>query len=121
MMRFIFAAVVSAALNCTPAAAGCVIYEHRDLKGASYALNSRESLQMGGDELGSNSWTIYYDTSWNDEVSSFKVTSGCTITLWQHVGTSGGAGARFVRSGKVVWFMGSDWNDEASWVDCSCR
>lgn len=122
-MKLTFAgtALACVVLNCAPAAAGCVIYEHRDLEGASYALDSSESVQMGGAELGSNFRTIYYETSWNDAVSSFSVTSDCTITLWEHVGTSGGAGAKFVRSGKNVWFMGSDWNDEVSWVDCTCR
>lgn len=123
MMKFIFVstALASAVLNYTPAAAGCVIYEHRDLKGASYALDFGESLQMGGTEIGANFWTYYYDTSWNDVVSSFTVSFDCTITLWEHVGESSGAGAKFVRSGKVVWFIGSNWNDEVSWVDCSCR
>jgi len=122
-MRFTFVgtALACVALNCAQAAAGCVIYEHRDLKGASFHLGSAESLQMGGEELGSNFRTIHYDTSWNDAVSSFTVTADCTITLWEHVGDSGGAGHKFVRSGKIVRYIGSAWNDEVSWVDCSCR
>jgi hypothetical protein len=122
-MKITFAATVLACvvLNCAPAAAGCVVYEHRDFQGASWPLDSGESLQMGGAELGSNFRTIYYETSWNDAVSSFSVTSDCRITLWEHVGSSGGAGHKYVRSGKNVWYVGSAWNDVASWVDCTCR
>ncbi len=124
MAKLIFtgAALLSVALNCTPAAAagGCTVYEHRDLKGAKFNLSHAESMQMGGEEIGSNFRTYYYVPRWNDKISSFKVSSGCTITLWQHVGAYSGAGPRYVRSGKIVWYMGSAWNDQASWVDCSC-
>lgn len=114
-------ALACVVLNSAPAAAGCVIYEHRDFQGASWALESGEALQMGGAELGSNFQTIYYEPSWNDAVSSFSVTSDCKITLWEHVGSSGGAGHKFVRSGKNVYYIGSNWNDQVSWVDCTCR
>ena len=39
------------------------------------------------------------------------------IVLWQHAG-SWGYGASFVRSETEVRYVGSQWNDEASWVDC---
>ena len=60
-MAFLGTALACVFLNSAPALAGCVIYEHRDLGGASFALDSGESLQMGGAELGSNFQTIYYD------------------------------------------------------------
>ena len=107
-------------MNSIAAHAGCTVYQHRDFAGASFPLRGGESLQLGGAEIGSNFRTYYYRPKWNDQVSSFIVTSDCKITLWEHAGRTGGAGARFVRSGMRVSYMGSSWNDKTSWVDCTC-
>ena len=105
--------------------AGCTIYEHRDYGGAGYTLGHFERMVMtdgestgcstGGHGGGCESTT--YDAAWNDSVSSFKVTRGCTLTLWQHVNQGG---ARF-RTNKSYKYVGSDWNDEASEALCMCR
>jgi hypothetical protein len=49
-----------------------------------------------------------YNASWNDQVSSFKVTPGCTLTLWQHINQRGG---RF-GSSQSYRYVGGGWNDE---------
>lgn len=108
------------------AEARCVVYQHRDFKGASFALNDGDSLQMGGERCGrsvsdgSPRGQIRYNSSWNDQVSSFKVSPGCQITLWQHVKGCGGSGAHF-KSDSSYSYVGSKWNDITSWVDCWCK
>jgi hypothetical protein len=59
----------------------------------------------------------YFEPSWNDQVSSFKVSQGCTLTLWQHVNQGG---AQF-KSAKSYKYVGSGWNDQASEAYCYCR
>ncbi len=112
-------AVVS--LTASAAEAGCSVYQHRDYGGARWGLGSRDELQMGGGEpMGkTGDGRIYYQPSWNDQVSSLKVTPGCTLTLWQHAGTSGG-GATFTAN-KNYKYVGSSWNDQASWAYCYCQ
>jgi hypothetical protein len=113
--------LVGSFLNSIPAHAGCTVYQHRDFSGAHFELGGGDSLQMGGPDIGSNFRTYYYRPKWNDQISSFKVTADCTITLWEHAGDRGGYGAKFVRSGRNVSYVGSNWDDQASAVDCTCR
>ena len=127
MARYCLAAVVTlgAVLGAwSTAQAGCTVFQHRDFGGSSWALEDGEDLQMGGEQCGRSSShgrapQIYYEPSWNDQVSSF-IADGCTITLWQHVSGCGGGGARFVRTNKKVNYIGDSWNDQASWVECHC-
>ncbi len=117
-------AVISIAVP-SAAYANCTIYQHRDYRGSHYSLGDGDGMKMvNGETLchsvshgsGGGSCT-YFEPSWNDEVSSFKVTNGCTLTLWQDVGKRG---ARF-RSDRSYKFVGSGWNDVASEASCSCR
>jgi hypothetical protein len=115
-----------AAAAASPASANCVVYQHRDFKGASYRLNDGDSLQMGGEPCGRTQshgtprGRMLYNRSWNDQVSSFRVGAGCTITLWQHVQGCRGGGAYF-RANQSHSYVGSRWNDQTSFVDCTCR
>lgn len=107
-----------------PAQAACRIFQHRDYGGAGYTLHHMERMKMvRGESLGCTTnghgggcESTIYKPSWNDQVSSFKVTQGCTITLWQHVNEGG---ARF-RSNRSYKYVGSGWNDQASEVLCMC-
>lgn len=100
------------------AQAGCTVYQHRDYGGSSWALDHNGTLQMAGERLCHSQYGCNdYAPSWNDQISSFRVTAGCTIELSQH--THGG-GAKMVRSNSVK-YVGGGWNDQASWVECYCQ
>lgn len=115
--------IVTSAVLFVPVAAhaGCTIYEDRDFKGASYYLaNKTELVMTRAPALGvsrSHGPTTYYEPSWNDQVSSFKVSAGCTITLYQHANETGS----IFRTSKSYSYVGSGWNDQASYASCSCR
>jgi syncollin len=107
------------------AQAGCRIFQHRDYGGSGYTLNHLERMKMvRGESLGCTTnghgggcESTIYNASWNDQLSSFKVTQGCTLTLWQHVNAGG---ARF-RSSTSYKYVGDSWNDQASEALCMCR
>lgn len=119
--------MIAAALYLAPTAAeaGCRIFQHRDYGGSGYTLGNLDRMKMvRGESLGCTTnghgggcESVIYDPSWNDQVSSFKVTRGCTLTLWQHVNEGG---AHF-RSNRSYTYVGSAWNDEASEALCVCR
>jgi hypothetical protein len=115
---------IGVVLAPTVANASCSIFEHRDYGGASFTLNDMERLVMvNGENLGctTNGYggsceRTIYKAAWNDHVSSFRVTEGCTITMWEHINEGG---ARW-RSSKSFVYVGDSWNDEVSEVFCSC-
>ncbi|MFD2250746.1 peptidase inhibitor family I36 protein [Pseudochelatococcus lubricantis] len=104
--------------------AACILYEHRDYQGAQYRLNDGDAMIMKRGETvctsvshGPGGGCVYYEPSWNDELSSFRVTNGCTLTLYENFNRKG---ARF-RSNRSYRYVGGAWNDEASEAYCSCR
>lgn len=115
---------VVALFTAGTAEASCTIYEHRDYTGAKLTLydNDRvimtqgESLGVTTNGHGGSDYSIRYRPAWNDAVSSFRVTEGCTITLWEHINQGG---ARW-RTYKSYIYVGDAWNDEVSEVLCSC-
>ncbi len=119
--------MLAAGLMLAPAVAdaGCRLFQHRDYGGSGYTLNHLDRMIMVEGEStgcttnghGGGCESTIYNASWNDQVSSFKVTPGCTLTLWQHVNQGGG---RF-RSSKSYLYVGGNWNDEASEALCMCR
>ena len=101
-------------------AAGCTIYQHRDYGGAHYYLGNGDDMKMiRAPDYGTSDGIhrFIYDSSWNDQVSSFRVDNGCVLTLWEHVDYNG---ARF-RSSKSYTYVGSGWNDKASEAVCECK
>jgi syncollin len=119
------AAALVAIVASGTAHASCTLYQHRDYGESKWTLRHLERMKMvNGESVGCTTnghgggcESIIYNASWNDHVSSFKVTSGCTLTLWQHVNAGG---ARF-RSSKSYKYVGDAWNDEASEALCMCR
>jgi syncollin len=107
------------------AEAGCTLYQHRDYGGSRWGLDDYERMIMiDGEPLGCTTnghgdgcESTTYNSSWNDHVSSFKVTSGCTLTMWEHINQGG---ARF-RSSRSYKYVGGDWNDKASEALCTCQ
>ena len=104
--------------------ASCTLYQHRDYGGSSYALGDGDAMIMRRGESicssvshGPGGSCRYYEPSWNDQLSSFRVTNGCTLTLYVNFNRGG---ARF-RSNRSYRYVGSSWNDEASEAYCSCR
>lgn len=113
-------ALACALLAPTVAHSGCRIYEHRDYGGTWYNLRDGERMIMVDSDVGCSTshgpgCPIYY-AEWNDDMSSFKVTQGCTITLWEDINEGG---ARW-RTSKSYKYVGDEWNDEASEVLCTC-
>jgi len=119
----VFVVVALAILSAPVAAyaAGCTVYQHRDYEGPSYHLNHNEEMVMTRrPELGvstSHGPRTYYTPSWNDKVSSFKVTTGCTITLYQHINREGSSW----EATTSYRYVGKSWNDQTSQVTCYCR
>src|SRR5688572_23562523 len=119
------AVAIALAASATPAAANCIVYQHRDFKGSHYGLNDGDTLQMGGERCGHTQShgaprsRMLYNTTWNDQVSSFKVSNGCTVTLWQHIQGCRGGGAYF-RANRSYSYVGTRWNDQTSFVECNC-
>jgi hypothetical protein len=120
--RTVAGVAVVALLIPMPAAAetGCILYQHRDYGGAHWHMARNSFMQMGGGEpIGATGMIDYYRRDWNDQVSSFRVVGHrCTLTLYEHAGTWG-YGATF-RSTVSYKYVGSRWNDKASWAVCSC-
>ncbi len=124
------AAVALAALFTIPSpqasAAGCTVYQHRDYKGSAFHLDPGDRLQVAGERCastqshGTPKGRYRYHPSWNDQISSFKVTRGCTITLWEHASGCRGGGHHF-RTFKSYTYIGGAWNDKTSFVECDCR
>jgi hypothetical protein len=114
-----FVTAVAAYVPMT-AEAGCRIFEKPDYGGAGYSLDNGERMIMV--DLGCSSShgddnCPIYEGSWNDKVSSFKVSKGCTLTLWEHINQGG---ARF-RSNSSYRYVGDNWNNLASEALCSCK
>ncbi|MBG0792991.1 hypothetical protein IYY11_06255 [Methylocystis sp. H62] len=119
------AALTAALLFFSPSAqATCRIFQHRDYGGSGYTLHNFERMKMvRGESLGCTTnghgggcESTIYNPSWNDNVSSFRVKDGCTLTLWQHVNQGG---SRF-RSNRSYRYVGDRWNDQASEALCMC-
>jgi syncollin len=123
-IKIFIAAVIIAAIILTPtmANAACWIYEDRDYGGEVHTLlNGDRMIMTEPPEVVSSSAhdseRVIYDDWWNDTVSSFKVSRGCTLTLWEDINQEG---ARF-RSSRSFLYVGDRWNDEASEALCTCR
>ena len=123
-IRLFLGCLASACVASTSAFADCTLYQHRDYGGSYWDLGDGDRIIMvEGEDLGHTSshcpecsYTIYYEASWNDQVSSFTVDAGCFITLWEHINEGG---ATF-ESGQSYRYVGGDWNDQASEAWCIC-
>jgi syncollin len=97
----------------------CTIYQNRDYGGSHWVLRNGDDMKMvNSPEYGTSDGIhrFIYQPSWNDQVSSFKVTRGCTLTLWENVNLGG----HYFRSNKSYTYVGSRWNDKASEAICEC-
>jgi hypothetical protein len=97
----------------------CTLYEHRDFAGAHWVLRNGDVMRMiRQPDVGTSDGIhrFIYQPSWNDNVSSFRVDPGCTLTLWEHINYGG---AHF-RANKSRSFVGDSWNDKASEAVCEC-
>ena len=127
MKHSLMSALAAAAVLLSPAAAnaGCTLYQHRDYGGSHWSLSDFERMVMtNGESLGCTTnghgggcESTTYEPSWNDQVSSFRVSQGCTLSLWVDVNEGG---ARF-RSDTSYKYVGGRWNDKASEALCMCN
>jgi hypothetical protein len=82
---------------------GCVAYEDHNFQGDS------QSLDLG--------WVFtYVGDSFNDEISSFRVASGCQVVAWEHSGKAG----EMTYFASDTAFVGDRWNDRISSWACRC-
>ena len=122
MSLCILAAALAAGIPAGAAHAAsrtCTIYQNRDFGGSHWTLGSGDDMKMiNPPDVGVSDGIhrFIYDRSWNDQVSSFKVAPGCTITLWEHVDRGG----PHFRSNRSYSYVGSAWNDRASEAECDC-
>jgi hypothetical protein len=92
----------------------CVVYEHRDFSGASLQIGDRP-VSFGTGTEGISTWNSV--AGWNDRISSMKFPQGCQMITWEH---------EFGRGRSRVWtlgnvrYVGDDWNDRISSVECRC-
>lgn len=125
MKRRIAAALIAViAMQPVAAFAQCTLYQHRDYGGARFVLGNGDTLFMKnnpnpglGSTTNGHGDETYYNKSWNDEVSSFKLSPGCTIALWKNHDRKGDRWS----TDKSYKYVGSKWNDEASTAQCTCR
>lgn len=124
-LRTAFFASAMAAFTVAEAQADCTLYQHRDYGGSHWTLSDYDRMIMTEGESygcttnghGGGCESVIYDPSWNDQVSSFRVTNGCTLTLLEDIGDDD---PHFRSSGSYK-YVGGDWNDEASEAYCSCN
>jgi hypothetical protein len=98
----------------------CTLYQDRDFGGSHWVLLNGDDLQMINPPSVGTSDAVHrylYNASWNDQVSSFRVSPGCTLTLWEDVGKGG----HYFRSNRSYSYVGSAWNDKASEALCECQ
>lgn len=125
MKNLLISALAAAGIASAPsiASADCTLYQHRDYGGSHWTLSDYERMIMDeGESVGcdtgghGNCESVIYDPSWDDQVSSFRVTGGCTLTLLEDIGDDD----PHFRSSRSYKYVGGDWNDEASEAYCSC-
>jgi hypothetical protein len=80
-----------------------VIYEHKDFGGSSRAVAAGEAVAWIGDD-------------WNDQMSSARVSAGCTLVVYEHANFKG-ASEKYRKDKKWV---GDAWNDQVSGYRCTC-
>ena len=85
------------------AATGCMAYEHRDFDGRRQDLGRNRHFPYVGDRM-------------NDKISSFRVSRGCRVRVWEHR-NKGGASTTFGE----CQYIGDAWNDDISSWSCICR
>ncbi|WP_442967318.1 peptidase inhibitor family I36 protein [Pseudomonas sp. WJP1] len=82
---------------------GCVAYEHADFDGRHQDLRPNHIKTYVGDRM-------------NDKISSFRVSPGCRVVVWEDR-DKGGASQAFGE----CQYIGDDWNDDISSWQCECR
>lgn len=92
----------------------CILYEHRDYGGDWIELYSGHRLIAVDNDF--QTTTTTYDSAWNDDISSFKTTGICELTVWEHVNEDGASW----RTSKSYRYVGDDWNDVISEALCVC-
>ena len=112
-MRLLAAGIAVAASIAWPTASyaqwwktvdGCLAYEHRDYKGATFTVDATKTYS-------------YVGTRWNDRISSIICEVYCTITVWEHRDYQGAART----FGDHTKYVGSAWNDKISSMEASCE
>lgn len=104
--------------------ADCVVFEHRDFKGARLDIHNFERIKMtNGESVGCTTnghsagcWSTLHRPAWNDKISSYWVRRGCVLEMWEHVDARGW---QLTRTGAMA-FIGGKRNDKVSEALCRC-
>ena len=97
----------------------CVLWEHRDLQGASLRMPNGDSVSFANANPGSTAWSERPE--WNDRVSSMTIDRGCRLDVWEHM--EGKGASKTWRGGTRGWmvrYVGGNWNDRISSAMCVC-
>jgi hypothetical protein len=92
----------------------CILYEHRDFGGYSLTLYPGHRLIAIDNDF--QTTTTTYDSAWNDDISSFRTTGSCELTVWEHVNEDGDSW----RTTDSYRYVGDAWNDTISEALCVC-
>lgn len=80
----------------------CVVYEHHNFQGKSWAINRGKEVPWVG-------------PSWNDQISSVYASPSCGLMGYQDKDFGGN-----YKSFRTTSFVGQDWNDRISAMRCVC-
>jgi hypothetical protein len=87
------------------------------------------AVLYSGEKFSGNMFTVpdgadisYVGNTWNDEISSMRVSPRCRLRVWDHAGKRGShlTYSTGGRSREVSW-MGMLWDDRVSSLSCTCR
>ncbi len=123
LANLLVACLLAGALYVVPrtAEAGCRLYQEPNYGGAAYTLGSLDRLRMTPAETsactGPECGRVVYEASWNNRISSFKVSEGCTLTLWR----AGDEKHAHLRATRSALAMGRTWDNAASEALCQCH
>lgn len=105
VLAFGLVLTASFALPLSAQAKECAkIYEHVDYEGMSWSVSDGDNINWIGD-------------TWNDMISSFKVRSGCSFTIYEHARFEG---AWQTFTSNVRNAVDARWNDYVSSYTCVC-
>ena len=123
--RWIWLVPALSAAMVTAVAAECIVYEHRDFRGARLVIGDQERVKMKrGESIGCTTNghggacpSVSYRPDWNDRISSYKVARGCTLFMWEDFDAGGW---KLTRTQPAFAYIGDRRNDEVSEAYCRC-
>lgn len=126
LANLLVACLLAGALYVAPrsAEAGCRLYQERNYGGSAYTLGSLDRMKMAPAPASATPSSaqeedgrVIYDTSWNNRISSFRLSNGCTLTLWRNARKDGA----HLHAARSTVYVGAAWDNAASEALCQCQ